>query len=166
MWSAIAFHVIPQRNTAISFPCVHKRPLQDLFQGCIRLDAFLRLLPREVQGRPLRHVLDVRHPSFATEEYLELLARHNCTTVYTDSAKFPSIPYVHDGLAYLRLMRSQADRATGYAPQELAAWVKGARDWVAMGSDREALVFFINGAKERAPAAAQEFLRQLRSVPN
>ena len=38
-------------------------------------EAFLRLLPREVQGRPLRHVLDVRHRASPREEYLELLAR-------------------------------------------------------------------------------------------
>lgn len=125
------------------------------------LEAFLRLLPREVQGRPLRHVLDVRHASFAGEAYLELLARHGCTTVYTDSDKFPSIPHARSELAYLRLMRSAADCATGYAPAELARWVQGAREWVGMGERNEAFVFFINGAKERAPAAAQEFLRQL-----
>lgn len=127
------------------------------------LDAFLRLLPREVQGRPLRHVLDVRHPSFATEEYLELLARHGCTTVYTDSEKFPSIPHAKSDLAYLRLMRSEAEVPTGYRPQVLAPWVKGAKEWVGMGEGREAFVFFINGAKERAPAAAMEYLKQLRA---
>lgn len=125
------------------------------------LEAFLRLLPREVQGLPLRHVLDVRHPSFATEEYLELLARHGCTTVYTDSEKFPSIPHARSELAYLRLMRSEADCATGYPPEELAKWVRGAREWVDAGERNEAFVFFINGAKERAPHAAMEFLRQL-----
>jgi len=126
------------------------------------LDAFLRLLPREVQGRPLRHVLDVRHPSFASEAYLELLARHGCTTVYTDSDKFPSIPHALSELAYLRLMRSAPDCATGYPPDELAQWVQGARDWVATSDRHEAFVFFINGARERAPHAAMEFLRQLR----
>jgi uncharacterized protein YecE (DUF72 family) len=126
------------------------------------LEAFLRLLPREVQGRPLRHVLDVRHPSFATGEYLELLARHGCTTVYTDSEKFPSIPHARSELAYLRLMRSEAEVPTGYRPQALAPWVKGAKEWVGMQEGNEAFVFFINGAKERAPAAAMEFLRQLR----
>ena len=30
-----------------------------------------------------------------------------------------------------------------------------------MGERNEAFVFFINGAKERAPAAAMEFLKQL-----
>ena len=126
------------------------------------VDAFLTLLPRDVEGRPLRHVLDVRHDSFATEEYLELLARHGCTTVYTDAPKFPAIPHAKSELAYLRLMRSEADCPTGYAPDALGPWVRGAREWVGMGPAREAYVFFINGAKERAPAAAMEFLKQLR----
>jgi uncharacterized protein YecE (DUF72 family) len=126
------------------------------------LEEFLRLLPRELKGRPLRHVLDARHPSFACEEYLELLARHGCTTVYTDSEKFPAIPHARSELAYLRLMRSAADCATGYPPAEIARWVAGAREWTQLGADREVFVFFINGAKERAPAAALEFLRQLR----
>jgi uncharacterized protein YecE (DUF72 family) len=125
------------------------------------LNAFLRLLPREVQGRPLRHVLDVRHESFACEAYLDLLARHGCTTVYTDSERFPSIPHARSELAYLRLMRSQADCATGYAQEQLAPWARGARDWVGLGERNEAFVFFINGAKERAPAAAMAFLKQL-----
>ncbi len=128
------------------------------------LDAFLRLLPREVQGRPLRHVLDVRHPSFACEEYLDLLHRHGVTTVYTDSEKFPSIPHARSKLAYLRLMRSEADRPTGYAAQALQPWARGAKEWVGMGPNHEAFVFFINGAKERAPHAAMKYLELLRGA--
>jgi uncharacterized protein YecE (DUF72 family) len=126
------------------------------------VDAFLALLPREVAGRPLRHVLDVRHPSFATEEYLELLARHGCTTVYTDSDKFPAIPHARSELAYLRLMRSASEIPNGYATQDIAPWVRGAREWAELGERNEAFVFFISSAKERNPAAAMEFLRQLR----
>ena len=114
-----------------------------------------------MEGRPLRHVLDVRHPSFATEAYLELLARHGCTTVYTDSPKFPAIPHAASELAYLRLMRSEADCATGYPREALASWARGARDWTALGPRHEAFVFFINGAKEKAPMAAQAFLELL-----
>lgn len=127
------------------------------------IEAFLALLPKEVEGRALQHVLDVRHDSFATGDYLELLAKHGCTTVYTDSPKFPAIPHAGSELAYLRLMRSEAECPTGYAPDALWPWAKGAREWVEMGPRREAYVFFINGAKERAPAAAMEFLRQLVS---
>ena len=125
------------------------------------VEAFVQLLPREVDGRPLRHVLDVRHPSFASEAYLDLLVRHRCTTVYTDSDKFPAIPHARSELAYLRLMRSEPDCATGYSPDALQPWARGAREWTALGPRHEAFVFFINGAKERAPAAALEFIRQL-----
>jgi uncharacterized protein YecE (DUF72 family) len=127
--------------------------------------SFLRLLPREVAGRPLRHVLDARHASFASDDYLDLLAEHGCTTVYTDAPQFPALPHARCELAYLRLMKSDAGCATGYPPDELARWVDGARRWVAQGEGHEAFVFFINGAKERAPAAAQEFLRQLGWQP-
>jgi uncharacterized protein YecE (DUF72 family) len=123
--------------------------------------AFLALLPRELDGRPLRHVLDARHPSFACEEYLDLLQRHGCTTVYTDAPQFPAIPHARSELAYLRLMRSAADCPTGYPPEQLQPWAQGAREWVAQSERHQALVFFINGAKERAPAAAQAFLQML-----
>ena len=126
------------------------------------IDAFLGLLPRELHGRPLRHVLDVRTPSFANEAYLELLERHGATTVFTDAEKFPAIPHARCPLAYLRLMRSQADCATGYPREELVRWARGAREWVAMGHEQEAFVFFIDGAKERAPHAALAMLELLR----
>jgi uncharacterized protein YecE (DUF72 family) len=125
--------------------------------------AFLKLLPREVEGRALRHVLDVRHPSFATEAYLDLLRAHDCTTVYTDSEKYPAIPHALSDLAYLRLMRCQADCATGYPEGELARWARGAQEWVRQSGRHQAFVFFINGAKERAPAAAQRFGQLLAS---
>lgn len=127
------------------------------------LGAFLALLPKEAGGQPLRHVLDARHDSFACEEYLALARKHGCATVHTDSDKFPAIADAHSELAYLRLMRSEADRPTGYAPEAIAQWVAGARAWVDRGPRREVFVYFINGAKERAPAAATEFIRQLQA---
>ncbi|MDB5859810.1 MAG: hypothetical protein JWQ76_3499 [Ramlibacter sp.] len=125
------------------------------------VEAFLQLLPREVQGMPLRHVLDARHSSFATEQYLDLLQKYGATTVYADSDKYPAIPNARGELAYLRLMRSQADCPTGYEVESLKPWARGARDWVAQGGKHEAFVFFISGAKERAPAAAQAMLTLL-----
>jgi uncharacterized protein YecE (DUF72 family) len=124
-------------------------------------EAFLALLPAKVDGRALRHVLDVRHPSFDCAEYLALARRHGCTTVHTDSEKFPAIADAQSGLAYIRLMRGQSDCATGYAPHALDQWAAGARAWAKQSPQREAMVFFINGAKERAPAAAQELIRRL-----
>jgi uncharacterized protein YecE (DUF72 family) len=124
-------------------------------------EAFLKLLPREVGGRVLRHVLDVRHESFATGEYLDLVRRHGCSTVFTDSDKFPNIADSGSTLAYLRLMRSEASCVTGYPAAELDKWAQGCRAWTGKGPAHEVFAFFINGAKERAPAAALALLSKL-----
>ena len=134
----------------------NKRFEPDDFEG------FLALLPKSVDGRPLRHVLDVRHESFLSPEYLALARRYGCATVHTDAEKFPAIADAQNGLAYLRLMRSEAQCETGYPPDSLDEWAQGARAWVAGGAEREAFIFFINGAKERAPAAALGLIARLR----
>lgn len=124
-------------------------------------EAFLALLPAQLEGRKLRHVLDVRHPSFDSPAYLDLARRYGCTTVHTDSDKFPAIVDARNDLAYLRLMRSEAACDTGYPPEVLAQWAQGARTWTAHAATREVFIFFINGAKERAPAAARELISLL-----
>lgn len=124
-------------------------------------EAFLALLPPSVEGRRLRHVLDVRHESFLSPGYLPLARRYGCATVHTDSEKFPAIADAQGDLAYIRLMRSEASCPTGYPPVALAEWARGARAWTAQGPAREVFIHLINGAKERAPAAAVELLRQL-----
>jgi uncharacterized protein YecE (DUF72 family) len=121
-------------------------------------EAFVRLLPRELAGRPLQHVLDLRHPTFEVPDALAITRRHGCVVVHTDSPKYPNIVDEQAPFAYLRLMRSEPERASGYPPEALDAWATGARAW--SGRGRDAWVFFINGAKERAPGAAVEFLRR------
>lgn len=144
----------------------------------VDFEAFLQLLPHTVDGLALRHVLDVRHPSFMVPAYLALARRHGCATVFADSDKYPSFADVTGDFVYARLMRSQADCATGYAEEVLDRWADVARDWargatpagaplVEPAQDslrpREVFVFFINGAKERAPAAAQALIARLAS---
>ncbi|MDO8385955.1 MAG: DUF72 domain-containing protein [Polaromonas sp.] len=138
--------------------------------------AFLALLPTTVDGLPLRHVLDVRHPSFMTPDYLELARKHHCATVFTDAPDFPSFADLTSGFVYARLMCSDAKLKSGYAPKALDAWAAAARSWAeggapealphleaakATGAAREVFVFFINGAKEKAPAAAMGLLQRL-----
>lgn len=124
-------------------------------------EAFLALLPRSVNGLRLRHVLDVRHPSFETPAFLELARRHGCIPVHTDSAKFPDIRDSEGEFAYLRLMRSDAGLDTGYPPAELEQWAQGAQAWAGGARPRDVFIFFINGGKERAPAAAMALLARL-----
>jgi uncharacterized protein YecE (DUF72 family) len=142
----------------------------------VDFEAFLALLPRTIDGLALRHVLDVRHASFMTPAYLALARRYGCATVFADSATHPSFADVTGDFVYARLMQSQADCVTGYAVERLTRWAEAVRDWARgvtpagaplvepaldAGQPREVFVFFINGAKERAPAAAQALLQQL-----
>lgn len=141
-------------------------------------EAFLKLLPSELGRLELRHVLDVRHESFMCADYLQLARKYKAATVFTDSAEHPSFADLTGGFVYARLMRAESDHKLGYAPKALDGWAECARVWAAgrepqalprvaesaaSGSvePRDVFVFMINGAKERAPAAAMALLKQL-----
>jgi len=130
--------------------------------------------------RKLRHVLEVRHDSFRSPDYLKLARKYKTATVFTDSPKFPSMADLTADFVYARLMESSAKLKTGYGPKALDQWAGRAQSW-AQGAQpddlpmledrqpaarkREVYIFFINGAKERAPAAAQALLERLGWTP-
>jgi uncharacterized protein YecE (DUF72 family) len=140
-------------------------------------EAFLDLLPRELDGKALRHVLEVRNESFLCTEYVDLARSHGLPTVFTDSPKYPSFADITGDFVYARLMRSESEIATGYGDAALDAWAKRARIWSEGGEPedlprvgpaeadrakaRDVFIYFINGAKERAPAAAMALLSRL-----
>lgn len=124
-------------------------------------EAFLALLPKEVNGVALRHALDVRHESFATPQFLALAQRYGCVAVHTDSDKFPAIAHADAPFAYIRLMRGDAEVPTGYPPRQITQWAQGAKAWATGPQAREAFIYFINGAKERAPAGAMALIKAL-----
>jgi uncharacterized protein YecE (DUF72 family) len=140
-------------------------------------ECFLKLLPERQDGMALRHVLEVRHESFLCAEFVDLARRHRCAIVYTDSPEFPSIADRTAGFVYARLMSADLRYKDGYAPKALDEWAANAKAWadgsmpaglpvVAPASKEvpppaDVFVFFINGAKERAPAAAMGLLRRL-----
>ncbi|AYQ27785.1 MULTISPECIES: DUF72 domain-containing protein [unclassified Polaromonas] len=143
-------------------------------------EAFLALLPKQAGSLALRHVVDVRHESFMSPDYLALARRYKVATVFTDADKFPSFADLTGDFAYARLMMSDAGLETGYEGSALDAWAQRARQWAAgdvpvdlpaledapaPGKPRDVFVYFINGAKERAPAAAMAFLDRLGFKP-
>lgn len=139
--------------------------------------AFLQLLPNQVDGVKLRHVLDVRHPSFMTPDYLALARKHRAATVFADSDDYPVFADLTGPFVYARLMRTRSTLKAGYAPKALDRWADAARTWQqggepdlprvapparsAKASSRDVFMFFISGAKEKAPAAAQALLKRL-----
>jgi uncharacterized protein YecE (DUF72 family) len=122
-------------------------------------ESFLKLLPREVDGLPLRHALEVRHPGFEDERFYDLARRHNAAIVFADDDEFPAIDAPTTGFTYARLMRTKEDIETGYAAADLDRWAKKARAWAKRG---DVFVYFISGAKFRAPAAAQALIARLK----
>lgn len=141
---------------------------------------FLRLLPSLWEGRRLQHVLDVRHESFACAEFVALVRRHGMAIVCNDSEEHPEIADVTGDVVYARLMRTTSAEVTGYSASALDAWVERASAWergaepdglTRLGSpteprQRDVFVYFIGGAKERAPAAALALLERLRLRSN
>jgi uncharacterized protein YecE (DUF72 family) len=98
----------------------------------------------------------VRHASFETPEFTELAARAGAAIVFADSEDYPLIEVQTADFSYARLMKSHPEVETGYPVDELAAWQKRAEGWAKGG--RDVFVYFIDGAKERAPSAAAAFL--------
>jgi uncharacterized protein YecE (DUF72 family) len=122
------------------------------------IDAFFSLLPREHDGRRLRHAIEVRHDSFQTAEFYELAAKHGVAIVYADDDDFPKIDEPTADFTYARLMRTQEAVETGYEAAALDGWAEKAKAWSKRG---DAFVYFISGAKVRAPAAAQALIARL-----
>jgi len=142
----------------------------------VDFEAFLTLLPAEVGGLPLRHVLEVRHESFRSADYLALTRCHRVATVFTDSDDHPSFADITGDFVYARLMRTEASLPEGCTPAAFGQLAACAQVWrgggepsglprveavAASGAPRDVFIFFVSGAKEKAPAAAMALLREL-----
>jgi len=164
-----------------------------------RVAAFLRLLPNDTAmaadlgrrhdgklhapawldvtaRRPVRHAVEIRHPSFCCGEFIDLLRAHNVALVCADSVAWPRLMDVTADFVYCRLHGSQELYASGYDNDSLDRWASRLKPWA--GGDepddatriaarprrrkRDVFVFFDNDLKVRAPANAMELIRRLR----
>ena len=138
--------------------------------------AFLQLLPPSHAGVPLRHAVQVRHESFAVPAFVEMARKAGVAIVFADSADYPAIADVSGDFVYARLENAREEEPAGYAPAELDRWRDAAQCWAAGGQPaglrcaaaepperkpRDTFIFFINGAKVRAPAGAQALIARL-----
>jgi uncharacterized protein YecE (DUF72 family) len=122
------------------------------------LDAFLALLPPKVEGRSLQHVLEVRHASFDSEEFVALARAHQVAVVEAGDSAYPRIEARTAPFSYLRLMGTKPSAPTGYPPAALARWQERAQT---LARDGDVFLYFISGAKERNPQAARALLAGL-----
>jgi uncharacterized protein YecE (DUF72 family) len=140
---------------------------------------FLELLPNALDKRALRHVIEVRHDSFLTSEFVALLRRFNLPVVFTDHAKYPNIADVTGDFLYARLQRGKDTIPTAYPPKEIEAWAGRLRAW-AQGEEpddlervepaakriagpRDVFAYVIHEGKVRAPAGAMALIERLNA---
>ncbi len=122
------------------------------------LAAFLALLPRKLEGRALRHVLEARHASFDCPELIELLRAHEVGLVLAGDSAHPLIEARTASFSYLRLMGTKAGAKAGYTPAALTRWRQRAET---LARDGDVFLYFISGAKVRNPQAALALLAEL-----
>lgn len=151
-----------------------------------RLAAFLALLPRTTAqaaaaaaghderlddrawvttdaDRPLRHALEVRHPSYAVPACVELLRAHSVALVTADTAgKWPWLDEPTADFAYARLHGDLELYVSGYSPEALDTWAERVRGWA---REREVFVYFDNDVKVRAPFDAMALAARLGVGP-
>jgi uncharacterized protein YecE (DUF72 family) len=138
-------------------------------------EAFLKLLPKKVDGRAIRNAVEVRHDSFKDKAFIDLCRKHGVAIVFAADSEFPLIADVTTDFVYARLMGTSAKEKQGYPAAMLKTWAERARDWetgtspkasmllapAAPRKKRDVFLFVISGAKEKNPAAAQAILAAL-----
>ena len=166
-----------------------------------RLSAFFDLLPRttyeaarlarghdqRLEGRalteadadrPIRHALEVRHASYCTAEFVELLRAHDVALVVADTAGlWPDLEDVTSDFVYVRLHGADELYVSGYTDSALDEWAGKIRCWSAGESPtgehtvaapapkvpggRDVFVYFDNDAKVHAPFDALALAERL-----
>jgi uncharacterized protein YecE (DUF72 family) len=165
-----------------------------------RFAAFFDLLPRDtrsaaklakkhdakVKGRawtkaegdhPIRHAVEIRHPTFMIPEFFALLRKHNIAFVVADTAgKWPYAEDLTADFVYCRLHGSEQLYVSGYSEPELDWWANRIEHWrkgkqpkdAKLVSDRkhaagkrDVYIYFDNDAKVHAPFNAKTLAEKL-----
>lgn len=130
----------------------------------------------------LRHAVEIRHDSFATPAFVELLRRHQVALVVADTAgKWPCAEDVTADFLYLRLHGDAELYSSGYTPQALRRWQARIEAWTAGAQPddarlidaghkparrrRDLYCYFDNDVKVRAPYDARHLLESLGLSP-
>lgn len=177
------------------------------FPGSFRFDAerfehFFALLPHDTQAaldfarehhdervagrstlaidrnRPLRHAIEIRHDSFLSNAFIDLLRRYRVALVFAHSAgKWPYAEDVTSDFVYLRLHGSEQMYQGSYPDDALAHWAERIAAWHA-GTEpadaqriggpapkprgrRDVFCYFDNDVKVRAPFDARRLMARL-----
>jgi uncharacterized protein YecE (DUF72 family) len=139
-------------------------------------EAFLKLLPRQAAGQVLRHVVEVRHTSFRTADFVALLREYGIGVVIAGDSSYPQIADATAPFFYARIMGTQPTEESGYSDAALTLWASRARALASgaapqglqcvlpQGNDgaaRDVYLYVISGHKVHNPSAALALLQRL-----
>ena len=139
--------------------------------------AFLELLPKKHDGVVLRHAVEVRHDSFRTKDFIELLKEHGVAVVTAADSNYTQIGDVTAPFVYARIMGTDEKEKLGYAKKALDQWAARAKEWAAGNTPKgidaaapaskqpvsDVFLYVITGAKVRNPLAAMAIAARLGS---
>lgn len=163
-----------------------------------RFEAFFALLPHDTEAalalarrhdarlegrnhleidtkRPLRHAVEIRHPSFATPAFVALLRKHGIALVVADTAgRWPLLEDLTADFVYLRLHGDEELYASGYGDAALDRWAARIAAWAAgrqvddarlvsapRRARRDVYCYFDNDVKVHAPYDAARLAARL-----
>lgn len=140
-------------------------------------EAFMKLLPASQDGVALRHVLEVRHASFAVPEFVALARKHGVAICYAHHHDYPEFADVTADFVYARLQKGEDSIPTAYSEKHLDEWAARAKLWAEGGQPddlpyadpaskpqmkpRDVFVYIIHEGKLRAPQGAMAFMERV-----
>jgi uncharacterized protein YecE (DUF72 family) len=135
------------------------------------------ILPQDLEGRRLRHVLEPRHDSFRHPEFVALCRERGIGVALADHATYPMIPDLTADFVYCRLQTGHDDTPTAYPPEQLEQWAGRFEAWAqgaapqdlpyvtgSLAPDerpRDVFAFIIHEGKVRAPAGALALIERV-----
>ena len=141
----------------------------------VDFEAFLKLLPKEAQGRALRHVVEVRHDSFRCSDFVAMMREHEVAIVIAGDSSYPEIADTTAPFIYARIMGTKPKPELGYSDAALDRWAARAKSWAsggavsdlthvdpagADGKARDVYLYVISGHKVSNPAAAVSLIER------
>lgn len=142
--------------------------------------AFLALLPKSVEGRTIRHAVEVRHESFRSPDFVALARDHGVAIVLAGDSDHPLIADPTAPFAYLRIMGTTDAGPAGYSDAALDRWsarwsararamaegrlaegLEAVAGMPAKQVPRDVFLYVISGHKVANPAAAMALIERL-----
>ena len=153
-----------------------------------RIEPFLKLLPHDTEAaaqlgrrhsdklkapawlkvdtaRPIRHAFEIRHDSFRSRAFIDLLRKHDVALVCADTVEWPRLMDLTSDFVYCRLHGAEELYASGYDKEALDTWATRVAAWANGGEPKDAervgrpgkkrkrdvFIYFDNDKKVRAP---------------